>query len=159
MHEGSSVLREVGHCPDRELIAKLQRLVRADRALSVQLLVHLGEMDSRGLYREEAYASMFDHAVRALRMTEAEAYLRIQAARLGRQFRRVLELFGSGALHLTTIKLLAPHLTPDNHVQLLERARGKTKREVEQLVAEIAPAPDVPTNCASCRSRSQHAPM
>jgi len=87
---------------------------------------------------------MFDYAVRALRMSEAEAYPRIQTARLGRQFPRVLELLGSGALHLTTIKLLAAHLTPDNHVQLLERARGKSKREVEQLVASIAPKPDVP---------------
>jgi len=35
-------------------------------------------------------------------------------------------------------------LTLDNHMQILERARGKSKREVEQLVKEIAPKPDVP---------------
>jgi len=144
MHEESSVLRDVSRYTDQELIAKLRGLVRADRALSVQLLVHLGEVDARGLYREQAYTSMFDYAVRALYMSDAEAFLRIQVARLGRQFPRVLELLGSGALHLTAIKLLAPHLTPDNHVQLLERARGKSKREVERLVAEIAPKPDVP---------------
>jgi hypothetical protein len=78
-------------------------------------------------------------------MSEAEAYLRIQAARLGRRFPLVVELLGQGALHLTAIKLLGPHLTLDNHAQLLERARGKRKREVELLVAEIAPKPDVPS--------------
>ena len=144
MHEQSSTQRDVSRCTDHELIDKLRRLVAADRALNAELLMHLGEMEARGLYREQAYASMFDYSVRALRMSDAEAYLRIHAARLGRRFPLILELFASGALHLTAIKLLGPYLTPDNHVQLLERARGKSKRDVERLVAEIAPKPDVP---------------
>ncbi|HKP57873.1 MAG TPA: hypothetical protein VJV78_14170 [Polyangiales bacterium] len=70
-------------------------------------------------------------------------------------------------LHLTAIKLLAPHLTQANHVDVLERARTKSKREVEALVAELAPKPDVPSVvrklpgarpsvfvCAGCGTRS-----
>src|SRR4029077_11256332 len=34
---------------------------------------------------------------------------------------------------------------PDNRVELLERASGKNKREIEQLVAALAPQPDVPS--------------
>jgi hypothetical protein len=56
----------------------------------------------------------------------------------------VLERFGAGEIHLSAIKLLDPQLTEENHVQLLDRARGKTKREIEVLVAELAPRPDVP---------------
>jgi hypothetical protein len=56
----------------------------------------------------------------------------------------VLQLLAQGALHLTAIKLLGPHLTADNHLQLLERASGKGKRDIELLVAAIAPKPDVP---------------
>src|SRR3954466_7228439 len=78
-------------------------------------------------------------------MSEAQAFFLIQAARWGRQFPRVLQLLAQGALHLTAIKLLGPHLTADNHLQLLEQARGKGKREIELLVAAIAPKPDVPT--------------
>jgi len=144
MHEQSSTQRDVSRCTDHELVVKLRQLVAADRALSVELLMHMGEMDARGLYREQAYASMFDYSVQALHMSDAEAYLRIHAARMGRKFPLILDLFASGALHLTGIKLLGPYSTPDNHVQLLERARGKSKREVERLVAEIAPKPDVP---------------
>jgi hypothetical protein len=80
-----------------------------------------------------------------LHMSEAQAYLRIQAARLGRQFPLIVELFAKGSLHLTAIKLLGPHLTPDNYVQVLGRASGKGKREIERLVAELAPRPDVPS--------------
>ena len=129
---------------DDELVCQLKKLVGADRALNVKLLVHLGELDERGVCRAQGYASTFEYAVRALHMSDAEAYLRIHAARLGRRFPRVLELFGQGELHLTAIKLLGPILTADNHVQVLERARRKSKREIELLVAELAPKPDVP---------------
>jgi hypothetical protein len=135
----------LGDVADRDLIVRLQRLVRADRTLSARMLVHLGEMDARGLFRECACASMFAYCVQELHMSEAEAYLRIQAARLGRQFPLIVQLFGQGSLHLTAIKLLGPHLTPDNHVRVLEQARGKNKREIELLVAALAPKPDVPS--------------
>ena len=129
----------LGDVADQDLIARLRRLVRADRTLSARMLVHLGEMDARGLYRECACASMFAYCVQELHMSEAEAYLRIQAARLGRQ------LLTRMAAHLTAIKLLGPHLTQDNHVRVLEQARGKNKREIELLVAALAPKPDVPS--------------
>jgi 5-methylcytosine-specific restriction endonuclease McrA len=136
---------DVGRATDQELIARLRRLVRADRTLSARMLVHLGEVDARGLYREYACPSMFEYCVEELHMSGAEAYLRIQAARLGRQFPLIVQLFANGSLHLTAIKLLGPHLTPDNHVQLLERASGMKKREIELLVAALAPKPDVPS--------------
>ena len=72
----------------------------ADHTLSARLLVHLGEVDARGLYREYAYASMFAYCVDELHMSEAQAYLRIQAARLGRQFPLIVELLAKGSLHL-----------------------------------------------------------
>jgi 5-methylcytosine-specific restriction endonuclease McrA len=136
---------DIHQIADDELLAQLQRLVRADYALTARLLVHMGEVDARGLYRERACPSMFEYCVEELHMSESEAYLRIQAARLGRRFPLVVELLGRGALHLTAIKLLGPQLTTDNHFDLLERARGKSKRGIEQLLAEIAPRPDVPT--------------
>jgi hypothetical protein len=48
-----------------------------------------------------------------------------------------------GTLTLTVVGLLAPHLTADNYVALLDAARHKTRREVEHLIAEIHPRPDV----------------
>jgi len=92
-------MKDVLHCTDQELVGQLQRLMRADRALSVRLLVHIGEVDGRGAYREQAYSSMIDYTVTAL----------------GKQYPRILELFESRALHLTSIKLLATHLAPDKH--------------------------------------------
>jgi len=78
-------------------------------------------------------------------MSEAQAYLRIQAARLGRRFPLVLQMLAQGSLHLTAIKLLDQHLTEENHARLLEQASGKGKREIELLVAAFNPKPDVPS--------------
>ena len=36
------------------------------------------------------------------------------------------------------------HLTPENREALLERAAHRTRREIEELVAELAPRPDAP---------------
>jgi hypothetical protein len=145
MTQATFALDDVGSVTDQELIARVRRLNGVDQKLNAQLIAHLGEVDARGLYREHACASMFVYCVEELHMSEAQAYLRIQAARLGRRFPAVLQRLAQGSVHLTALKLLGPHLTADNHLELLERSSGKGKREVELLVAAIAPKPDVPS--------------
>jgi hypothetical protein len=149
----ASVLDVVGMENDA-LLSEVERLVKADRVLGATLLVHLGEVDARKLYLARGYSSMFEYCRSALGMSEAEAYLRMRAADVGRRFPLVLERFGSGGVHLSAIKLLAPHLTQDNHVQLLDRVRGMTKREIEVLVAELAPKPDVPARMRKLPERA-----
>jgi hypothetical protein len=48
-----------------------------------------------------------------------------------------------GELHLTAIRLVGPHLTPDNHMGLLAAVRCKSKREIERFVAALCPREDV----------------
>ena len=48
-----------------------------------------------------------------------------------------------GRLHMSGIKLLIPHLSESNRDALLKRATHQSKRKIEELVAEIAPKPDV----------------
>jgi hypothetical protein len=76
-------------------------------------------------------------------MSEGEAYRRIVAARLGARFPIVVDRLASGAVHLSALQLLSGHLSEENHVELLDAATGKTKREVEHLLAARFPKPDV----------------
>src|SRR5262249_9503460 len=69
---------------------------------------------------------------------------RIEAARAARKFPAILDLLAAGSMNLATVRLLAPHLTPENHHEVLPQAEGKSKREVELLVARLAPLPDPP---------------
>jgi hypothetical protein len=57
----------------------------------------------------------------------------------------ILELLASGAVNLTAVRLLAPHLTETNHLDVLDSARGKTTFQVREIVARLSPRPDVPT--------------
>ena len=87
---------------------------------------------------------MFAYCTERLHLSEAEAYLRIAAARASRERPALLAMLADGRLHLAAIAKLAPHLTPDNRDAVLERATHCSKRQVEELAAELAPCPDAP---------------
>ena len=54
----------------------------------------------------------------------------------------ILHFVADGSVTLTTVAMLRPHLADANHESLLGAARHKTKREVELLIATLAPRPD-----------------
>src|SRR4249920_64902 len=130
---------------DASLHSELKRLVGSSNTLTAQLLAQLGEVEARGIHRERACSSLYTYCVYELRMSEDEAQRRCRAARLTRQFPILLEMLAEASLHLTGILLLGPHLTVENCAELLARARFRTKREIEELLAEIAPCRDVPS--------------
>ena len=104
--------------------------------------MHLAEIDERKLYLERACPSMFAFCVERLGFSEDAAYSRILVARAGRKLPELFGALGSGRVHLTGLRLLAPHLTEKNHREVLAQAVGKSKREIEELVATIAPKPE-----------------
>jgi 5-methylcytosine-specific restriction endonuclease McrA len=80
-----------------------------------------------------------------LRLSEHAAYGRIEAARTARRFPVVLDLLTDGSVTLTAVTLLAPHLTPANHRDVLAESHHKSKREIEHIVARLRPEPAVPS--------------
>jgi len=77
-------------------------------------------------------------------MSEDEACRRIQVVRLVRRFPELLVRIERGELTLSTMALLDGALTPSNCEELVRAAAGKTKAEVQALLAKRAPKPDVP---------------
>ena len=128
------------HVSDRDLLRGLASLVAQDRTTTAALLAHIAEVDARRLYAPAAYPSMYLYCVHELHLSEDSAYKRILAARTARQFPAIFDALAEGRLHLTAVKLLAPHLTPENADALLKAAAKKTTREIEQLLAERFPA-------------------
>jgi hypothetical protein len=92
----------------------------------------------------ETNVSMFVYCTEVLHLSEHEAYLRIQVARASRKHPVLLEMLEDGRLHLSGISVLHAHLTEANHKTLLKRAAHKSKRQILELVAEIAPKEDAP---------------
>jgi 5-methylcytosine-specific restriction endonuclease McrA len=96
---------------------------------------------------------MFNYCVERLGMSEGAAYRRIRVARLSREFPEVLDALAGGRVHLVGLQLLAPHMTRANVDGVLARASGKSKREIEVLIRELAPKPDVPTTISRVRAK------
>jgi hypothetical protein len=130
---------------DDALLARVADLVARGRRVEADLIRHMAEVDRRRLYLREACPSMHVYATMRLHLSDAEAYLRITAARLSRRFPAVLDRLADGRVHLSAIARLAPHMRDDNVDTLLARAAHRSKREIELLVAELAPRPDVPS--------------
>ena len=129
---------------DHKLLRGLDQLVAKSCQDEAELLGYLAEVDQRKLYLEQGYSSMYRHCTEVLHFSEATAFHRIGAARATRSYPLLLERIREGALHLAGANLLAPRLTPENHVELLDLARHKSKRAIEELLAHRAPKPDVP---------------
>src|SRR5215470_7744495 len=138
---------------DRDLEMEVARLARCERDSTASLVAHLAKLYGRRLHERAGYSSLFTYCMEVLRCSEHEAYDRMKAAKVARRHPQVLDWLASGELNLTTVRLLAPHLTRANHADLFEAARGKRKRQVQELLASRFPRPDVAPSVRKLPSR------
>jgi 5-methylcytosine-specific restriction endonuclease McrA len=142
----TNILALASGLSDHDLLTRLLALAGKEREATVELVAHLAALDSRpSVYAAKGYGSLFTYCVNALRLSEDATCNRIAAARACRRFPALLESLASGELSLTSVRMLSPHLTAENHASVLERAHGCSLRQIEALVAERAPRPNVPS--------------
>lgn len=123
---------------DELLECALKNLVRVECGNLAAILEHLAEFDRRRIAERKAYQSTFEYCARVLGYSEQEAYKRIYAARLSREYPLILRLVADGRLHLSGLQTVGPHLNDRNQEQLLAAACGKTRRDLEILAAGLA---------------------
>jgi hypothetical protein len=99
------------------------------------VIEHLVEVERRRLYLEQACANLVAYCRDRLGYPDDAAYKRARVAEVALRFPRALDELRSGALHLTAVLLLAPHLTDDNADALLKDACGQSRRQIEVLLA------------------------
>jgi hypothetical protein len=141
----------LAHLSDRELLAKTRELVGRSNQVFAALLAHLAEVDARGLHRTRACASLYTYCIYELRFSEDAAARRAGAAKLVKRFPLLLEAIAHGELHLTGLLMLGPHFTPENIVEVLGRAKFRTKKELARLIRELHPLPLVPDSVEPLR--------
>jgi len=129
---------------DDDLVASTREIAFKSNGVEAELLLYLGEIDARKIYRERASPSMIVFCMREFNFSEGAAYNRIFVARAARQMPAILDALRSGAVHLAGLRLLVPHLSEENHEKVLTLATGKSKREIEELAAALSPRPPVP---------------
>jgi hypothetical protein len=133
---GSAVLRGLS---DRELLSRVKDLVSRERAVTLEILAHLIEVERRRLHLGLGYASMFDYCTRHLGYSSSAASRRIQSARCIRDYPEIHGLLEKNEVNLSSVSLVAPILTRENKDHLLRRIRNRSQREVEAIVADYRP--------------------
>jgi len=122
---------DLGHLADDAILQNLGTLVSRDRAVTAALLAHIAEADARSLYAPAGYPSMHEYCVHELLLSDDAAATRIHAARAARRFPALFSALAEGQLHLTALRLLAPHITAENASELIRMATRRRKSEIE----------------------------
>src|SRR3954464_13801149 len=142
---------------NRDLLSATRDLACRATAVEADLLLHLGELDHRRLYRDHACPSTFSFCLRELGFSEDAAYRRIVVARAARRFPALIDSLRSGKVHLAGLRLLVPHLTSENVSDLLAQSARKSKRAIEHLLARLFPKPAVPATFRKVPARESEA--
>ncbi|MCB9733675.1 MAG: HNH endonuclease [Deltaproteobacteria bacterium] len=127
----------------RALLIELARHAASSFETTADVLRVLGEVDRTDAWTERPYGSLFSFCLGELNWSEGEAAKKIQAARAARRFPLLLDRVRAGRLHLAGVVLLAAKLDDENARSLIDAACGKSKREIEALLAARFPRPDV----------------
>ena len=118
---------------NQDLASSLDSLALKERENTVEFLRHLIEFDSRLLYREMGYSSLYDYCLRRLRLSDGGTFRRITAARCLRDNPELAELLLKGEVTLCSVAAAAKSI--ERKVTAVTEIVGCSKKEVEAIVA------------------------
>ena len=102
------------HLTDKVLLADTKNLVSKERAISLQVLHHLREIEKRRLFSELGYGSLFEYTTKELGYSEPSASRRIQSARLLKDFPELEKKISDGRLTMTNVAQAAQTFKNEN---------------------------------------------
>ena len=142
----TSTVASLTSVPDRDLLTRLDHAARHECQVTAQIIALLVEVDTRKLYRQKNCSSLFAYCVQVLHLAESAAYLRIEAARVAKRFPAILDRIADGSLQVATVTLIGPHLTNENHVDILGAVTHKSWHDVELLIARMKREANLPAS-------------
>lgn len=138
---------ELKNLSDSELLLRTERLVKSERKLMHLVLCHIAEVESRELYAELGFDSMYSYLTKKLGYCETSAYSRLQGAKLLRKFPEVAEKLESGVLKFSQLtqvqKCLKQHkqthgeiITKSEALQVIEKIENQTSYQTQKTLAK-----------------------
>ena len=113
---------------------KLKRAIYREQLSTLNVLDELIELDRTKAYLKVS-SSLFHFLTNELRYSEGAAMRRIHAARLIAKFSNVRELLRTRQVSLCTLSMIARECLTSGKDELLHAIIGKSKREVEAILA------------------------
>ncbi|WP_413294616.1 HNH endonuclease [Bdellovibrio sp. HCB185ZH] len=128
-----------------ELLNRVEKLARSERKITHLILCHLVEVETRRLYLDLGFTSLFKYMTSHLQYSEDSAYRRIQAARLLKKVPQLNHAIENGDINLTQLhrvqKCLTKELENGNAVSLekteevLDLIQNKSSMETQKILA------------------------
>ena len=138
---------------DSDLLISVRRAAAHEREATLQVLLHLHEVERRRLFLERGYPSLFEFCIQELGYCAGSAQIRIESMRLLRDLpseserARVMEKIDEGTLKLTQLSAVQKHsrtvkveqgrkVEAPEKMALLESLSNRSTRETEKIVME-----------------------
>ena len=125
----------------RQQAAVLAELLRHERDALAEFLSALADFDRRRAWADLGHDSLFAFLVKDLGLSNGAAAYRRAAVELVQRFPQVLEHLRTGELCITTVFELSKVVTDENASEVIPRFFGASKRDAQDVVAELAPEP------------------
>lgn len=137
---------EIKNLSNSELLVRTERLVKSERKLMHLVLCHIAEVESRKLYADLGYDSMYSYLTQKLGYCESSAYSRLQGAKLLRNIPEVAEKLESGILkfsQLTQVQKCLKHhkqthgeaMTKSETLSVIEKIEAKNSYQTQTTLA------------------------
>lgn len=128
-------LADLESLTDDALVESVDDLSRRERLTTLEVLLHLVEIERRRLWFSMEYRSMFDYCVRRLHYSEGAANRRIRTARLIVRYPAVLDRLREGRLSLCVVSKIARAVLEDGRTDLIDQVEGKRLDQVDAILA------------------------
>lgn len=131
------------HLTDKELHNDTKNLAAYERKVTAKLLHHLREIESRKLFCEYGYSSLFAYCVRELSFSEAAAARRVNASRKLKDLPEIEKKIESGDLTLSNLNLALDKFKQENitdkefQKEVLATIENTSTKECEKVLSEI----------------------
>ncbi|MGZ3699217.1 MAG: HNH endonuclease [Bdellovibrionota bacterium] len=126
-------------------------LVKEERRLTTEILWHLREIQSRELHLKRGYPSLHEFCVKELGYSDGSAYRRIESMKMLTELPELEKKIQEGSLTLSSIASVASFVKNEKKQgksysreakrDLLLSVEGKSRRQAEELFAQISPQP------------------
>jgi len=126
---------KLNHLSDQALLQKTLLLVKKEKEILSEILLHLQEVHKRRLYCELGFGSLFQYCVKHLGYSEDQTYRRINALKLVKEIPSVQEQIASGELSLSTLSVAQSLFKVDANVNKKELRLSLSQAQEEKWIA------------------------
>ena len=132
---------DLNNTPDEQILDEAHHFRSIEKNSVAKLLHYFCEIESRKLFAELNYDSMFMYLIKEMKYSEGEAGIRLAAARLLRQKPELARKIENGSLSLTNLSLLGrafrdDTLSPAKQDELIKKSENASYRQCEQIIFE-----------------------